>query len=57
MTVKLELMQRKRNSAENKCIKKKTERTQAKLNFLKEQRHKEGKFAVFAKKLKGRSDN
>jgi hypothetical protein len=36
MTVKLELMQRKRNSAENKCIKKKTERTQAKLNFLKE---------------------
>lgn len=56
MTVKLELMQRKRNSAENKCIKKKTERTQAKLKFLKEQRH-EGKFAVFAKKLKGRSDN
>lgn len=26
MTVKLELMQRKRNSAENKCIKKKKQR-------------------------------
>lgn len=55
MKVKVELMQTKRNSAENKCIKKR-ERTQEKWNFLKE-RHKEGKFAVFAKKLKGRSDD
>ena len=56
MTVKVEIMQTKRNSAENRCIKKKTERTQEKWNYLKE-RHKEGKFAVFAKKLKGRSDD
>lgn len=56
MTVKVELMQTKRNSAENKCIKKKKNRTQEKWNFLKE-RHKGGKVAVFAKKLKGRSDN
>lgn len=39
------------------ALKKKTERTQAKLKFLKEERHKEGKFAIFAKKLKGRSDD
>ena len=58
MTVKLELMQTKRNSAENKSIfKKMRERTQAKSKFLREEGHKEGKSAVLAKKWKSRSDD